>query len=82
MADAQAQVVRWGNSLAVRIPKNVADAARLAEGDNLVLEVSAPGLVEIKAVQHPSLEQLLARITPDNVHHEVDWGKPVGNESW
>ena len=35
MAAAQAQVVRWGNSLAVRIPKNVADEARLAEGDRL-----------------------------------------------
>src|SRR5438067_6216265 len=58
-ATAQAQLVRWGNSLAVRIPKNVADEARLAEGDKLVLKVESPGNVAIKAVEKPSLEELL-----------------------
>jgi antitoxin MazE len=81
-ATAQAQLVRWGNSLAVRIPKNVADEARLAEGDKLVLKVESPGNVAIKAVEKPSLEELLERITPENVHKEISWGKPVGNEAW
>jgi antitoxin MazE len=81
-ATAQAQLVRWGNSLAVRIPKNVADEARLAEGDKLVLKVESPGNVAIKAVEKPSLEELLERITPENVHREISWGKPVGNEAW
>jgi antitoxin MazE len=82
MATAQAQMVRWGNSLAVRIPKNVADEARLAEGDRLVLEVESPGKVAIKAVNRPTLDQLLERITPGNLHSEISWGKPVGNEAW
>jgi antitoxin MazE len=81
-ATAQAQLVRWGNSLAVRIPKNVADEARLAEGDKLVLKVESPGNVAIKAVEKPSLEELVERITPENVHKEISWGKPVGNEAW
>ena len=81
-ATAQAQLVRWGNSLAVRIPKNIADEARLAEGDKLLLKVESPGNVAIKAVEKPSLEELLERITPENVHKEISWGKPVGNEAW
>lgn len=82
MAAAHAQMVRWGNSLAVRIPKNVADEARLAEGDRLVLEVESPGTVAIKAIERPTLDQLLNQITPENLHKEINWGKPVGNEAW
>ena len=81
-AMAQAQMVRWGNSLAVRIPKNVADEGRLAEGDKLVLKVESPGNVTITAVERPSLDELLARITPENIHKEISWGKRVGNEAW
>lgn len=82
MAAAQAQMVRWGNSLAVRIPKNVADEAQLSEGDKLVLQTEAPGNVSIKAIERPTLNQLLERITEENVHAEINWGNPVGNEAW
>ncbi|HKW16576.1 MAG TPA: AbrB/MazE/SpoVT family DNA-binding domain-containing protein [Terriglobales bacterium] len=82
MEAAQAQMVRWGNSLAVRIPKNVADEAQLSEGDKLVLQSEAPGNVVIKAIERPTLNQLLERITDENLHKEVNWGKPVGNEAW
>lgn len=82
MASAQAQMVRWGNSLAVRIPKNVADESRLAEGGKLFVQVESPGIIVIKAVERPTLDQLLEKITPENVHKEIDWGKPVGNEAW
>jgi antitoxin MazE len=82
MATAQAQMVRWGNSLAVRIPKNVADEAQLAEGDKLIMQVEAPGKVAIKSIERPTLDQLVERITPENLHNEINWGKPVGNEAW
>jgi antitoxin MazE len=82
MATAQAQMVRWGNSLAVRIPKNVADEAHLAEGDKLVLQVEAPGNIAIKSIERPTLDQLVERITPENLHKEINWGRPVGNEAW
>jgi antitoxin MazE len=82
MAAAQGQMVKWGNSLAVRIPKNIADEAQLSEGDKLLLETAAPGNVIIRAVERPTLDQLLERITEENLHKEIDWGKPVGNESW
>jgi antitoxin MazE len=77
------QLTRWGNSLAVRIPKPVAEAARLRKGDYLVLEVSGPGTVQVrKKKSKPTLAELVRRITPENLHAEVDCGKPVGKELW
>jgi antitoxin MazE len=77
---ASAQMVRWGNSLAVRIPKKVADKARLAEGDTLVLQVESPDNVAMKGVERPSLDELLVRVTPENIHKEINWANHVGDE--
>jgi len=79
----KAQMVRWGNSLAVRIPKSIAEKAELKEGDGLVIEVREPGAIAVRSEKRPpTLEQLVARITPENVHRAIDWGGPVGNEVW
>ena len=76
----KAQVVRWGNSLAVRIPKGIAEEARMKEGDAVVLK-AAKGKIELRReTRVPTLEELVAKITPENRHPEVDWGKPVGKE--
>ena len=83
MAAAKAQMVKWGNSLAVRIPKSVAEEARLSEGDYLSISVAARGTVAIRAVDRPkTLAELVAKITPENMHREQEWGKPVGAEIW
>ena len=80
---SKAQIGRWGNSLAVRIPKHVADEAGLREGDDLVLEVEAQGSVAIKLAARPqSLAELVSQITPQNLHREEQWGGPVGAELW
>jgi antitoxin MazE len=80
---ARAQIVKWGNSLAVRIPKNVAEAAEFREGDRLVLEVESRGALALKAAKAPpTLEELIARITPQNRHKEQWADRPVGNEVW
>jgi antitoxin MazE len=77
------QLAKWGNSLAVRIPKPVADAARLRSGDDLHLDVEGPGAVRIrKAKREPTLAELVLRITPENRHSETDWGEPAGKEQW
>jgi antitoxin MazE len=77
------QLAKWGNSLAVRIPKPVADAANLRNGDALVLDVEAPGAVTIrKSKRAPTLKDLVLRITPENRHSEADWGDPAGKELW
>jgi antitoxin MazE len=76
-------LAKWGNSLALRVPKSVAEGARLSPGDKLEMSVSEPGCIVIRAVrQQPTLEQLVAGITAKNRHHEIETGKPVGNEIW
>jgi len=76
-------VQRWGNSLAVRIPKAVAVEAELAEGDVVYMK-PAKGKVVLIPVRDrkPTLEELLAGVTEENIHREVDFGKPKGKEVW
>ena len=73
----KAQVVKWGNSLAVRIPKAVAAEARMQEGDSILIEGSH-GHIEIQRV--PTLEELVAQITPENRHGEIEAGPELGKE--
>ncbi|HXJ04874.1 MAG TPA: AbrB/MazE/SpoVT family DNA-binding domain-containing protein [Candidatus Acidoferrum sp.] len=77
------QLAKWGNSLAVRIPKPVALAAKLRTGDDLEVDVEGPGRVRIrKPKQKPTLEKLVSGITAENQHGETDWGQPAGSEMW
>ena len=74
---------KWGNSLALRIPKPFAEEAEVQEGAVVDLSVEDGRLVAAPLVQSKyTLRQLLRGITKDNVHREVDWGGPVGRESW
>ena len=77
----KAQMVKWGNSLAVRIPKPVAEKARLKEGDSLEVEAAAEGHVELRrASKIPTLTQLISQITPENRYAEIPTGAEVGKE--
>lgn len=77
------RVQKWGNSLALRIPKSFATEVGL-ENESPV-EVS---LVEGKLLVAPmakpkvTLKQLLAQVDEANRHHEVDFGPAAGNEAW
>ena len=78
----QAQVLKWGNSLAVRIPKPIADEARLQLGDPLEIAVAADGVVQIqRAGEIPTLAQLVAQITPENRYAEISLGAQIGREA-
>jgi antitoxin MazE len=77
------KVQKWGNSLALRIPKAFALDAQL-ENDSIVEVSLVDGQIIIKPVPAPtwSLEQLLSGINANNIHHEADTGDAVGNEIW
>ena len=76
-------VSRWGNSLAVRIPKAVMDNARFQEGDELELNVTAEGELLLRPARRPlTLEELLDGITPENCPSETAWGEARGKEAW
>jgi len=77
----KAQMVRWGNSLAVRIPKPIAEGAKLKEGDSLEIEAAAEGHVELRRPSRvPTLAQLVAKITPENRYAEIATTAEVGKE--
>jgi len=77
------KVQKWGNSLALRIPKTFAVDAKL-ENDSFVEISMVEGKIVIMPVPAPSwtLDELLANVTEDNLHNEVDTGSAVGNEVW
>lgn len=76
-------VKKWGNSASVRIPAAIMDAAHLRldetvdvreEGGRIVIEPVRPGEYD--------LAQMLTRITPENLHADVDFGAAVGKEAF
>ena len=77
------KVQKWGNSLAVRIPRPFAVETGLENGSSVELS-----LEEGRLILSPSsdtsytLKKLLQGITPDNVHGEFDSGRPAGREVW
>ena len=76
----QASIARWGNSLAVRIPKPVADALALSDGTRVDLAVENGRLVVRPTAPSFDLTSLLDRITPDNLPDEAFDDAPVGAE--
>lgn len=79
----QTSVQRWGNSLALRIPKSFASETRLAAGSPVELVLRSGALV-IRPVMRkkPKLGDLLKRMKPGQRHAETDLGGPVGREIW
>ncbi|HZZ68283.1 MAG TPA: AbrB/MazE/SpoVT family DNA-binding domain-containing protein [Phenylobacterium sp.] len=77
------QIKKWGNSASVRIPASVMAAASLRV-DQAVDVREEGGRVVIEPIVTPSneLDDLLARMTPDTFPEEMDFGDPVGGETW
>jgi antitoxin MazE len=73
-------IQRWGNSLALRLPKPIAEQLKLSEGANVTLSVERGALVVRKAPKKTTLADLLAQCRDDNRHELVDWGPAVGRE--
>jgi antitoxin MazE len=81
--DMKTKVVKWGNSLGLRIPKSFAEEVKVTEGSTVDLSMEDGRLVIRLATQlEYSLEELLGGITETNLHSEVESGEPVGGEEW
>lgn len=77
------KVQRWGNSLAVRIPKAAAEQARMGEGTVVEVQFVNGSLVLTPAEpDEMTLVSLLKGVTDENIHGEVDFVAPVGKEAW
>ena len=79
----QVRVEIWGNSLAVRIPKSLAEDAKVKEGMIVDLTIRQGKIVAIMVQKRKrSLKQLLDKVNTKNPHAEIDFGAPIGRESW
>src|SRR5579863_7597938 len=68
---ARVQIVGWGNSQAIRIPRALLDALKITEGDEVELMVEEGRLTARPVNPKLTLESLVARITPENCHKEL-----------
>jgi len=77
------RIQKWGNSLALRIPKYFATEVGLQRETSVEVSL-ADGKLVITPVAKPNLtlKQLLAKVTKENLHHEIDTGPATGNETW
>lgn len=80
------EFLRWGNSLALRVPSAFAKEVGASEGKKANMTVENGALVvkvaKPKKRRRYSLEQLLDGITEENQHPAIEWGPRVGNEAW
>jgi len=77
------KIQKWGNSLALRIPKSFAEEAEVEAGSRVDLSVTDGQLV-IRPVRSPrsELHLLLAGVKEENLHAEISTGEPTGREAW
>jgi len=77
------RVQKWGNSLALRIPKSFAAEAGLDPNSSVEMSLRDGKLIVVPSEKPKfTLRQLLAQVTEENLHHEVDTGPAVGGEAW
>ncbi len=77
----RAVIRKWGNSASVRIPSNVLKAAKIQIDDPVDIREER-GRIVVAPLRPRSydLADLLKKVTPDNLHDAVDFGRPVGKE--
>lgn len=81
-AGSEAIMRTWGNSLALRIPRGVAELLHLEDGTAMRLDVQNGSIILTPARPSAAEERvaLVADITAENLHEPVEWGGPIGRE--
>ncbi|MHC5772708.1 AbrB/MazE/SpoVT family DNA-binding domain-containing protein [Nostoc sp.] len=78
-----AVVAKWGNSLAIRIPRAVAEQAHITEGTGMDITVEGNSIIFTPRKRKKyTLDELLEGMTHDKFHPEFETGNAVGNEHW
>ena len=76
----QVVVSKWGNSLGVRVPKDVAAKLGLSEGSRVDVSVEDDRIVISAKRPCYALDELLAGVTPEAMREAFDWGPDKGRE--
>ena len=77
---ANLNVRKWGSSLAVRIPKAIAEQWGVSEGS--AIEMASQGDRVVMRKRRYDLADMLSQVTDENLHPEQDMGDPQGKEQW
>ncbi|MDR2922606.1 MAG: AbrB/MazE/SpoVT family DNA-binding domain-containing protein [Treponema sp.] len=77
----EAVVKKWGNSLGIRIPNVFARELSLKDGSFVDITGKEKAII-IKPVQKNRLSEMLSKINEQNLHKEIDTGRPAGKEIW
>lgn len=76
------KIQKWGNSLGVRLPKNITEQKALREGTGVFVVIRDNQIVIEPADEDSSLDTLLASVSAENIHAESEWSEARGNEVW
>jgi antitoxin MazE len=77
------RIQKWGNSLALRIPKSFAVEAGIEEDSPVEMSLEKGKLVIVSSRKPGfTLKQLLAQVDMANLHQEIETGSPAGKEVW
>ncbi len=79
----ETKLAKWGNSFAVRLPKEVVAQTSLNSGDKISVSVEKDGGIVLRPKPRGiSLAKLVEGITSENQHSEASWGRTLGKEAW
>lgn len=76
------KVQKWGNSLAVRIPKSFAIETKIKQDSTVDIAIFDGNILLKPQAEKTdlSLNEMLEKITKENLHSEIDVGEPIGKE--
>lgn len=77
----QVQLARWGNSLGLRIPKDIAGKVGLAEGTRVEIEADGDRIIISTSRPRYDLAEILVGMTPEAMRDAFDWGPEIGRET-
>lgn len=77
----KSQITKWGNSMAVRIPKEILEQTGIKAQQAVDIRAQEGAIVIEPALsREEQLKQLVEQITPENRHELIDFGEPIGKE--
>jgi antitoxin MazE len=75
-------VQKWGNSLAIRIPRNISRDTKVTEGSSVNVTVDNGNIILSPSANQYSLKELLKKVKDENIHSEISTGDRTGGEIW
>ncbi len=78
----QSTIRKWGNSLAIRLPKAFAEETLIKEGSEVNIRVEKGKIIIEPIKETYNLDDLISQVNEENIHTEYNWGKPTGKELW